>query len=123
MLSISNALPVKNLRDLIVMAQKDSGKLSFGSSGVDGAHHLSGEMFREQTNIDIVNVPYKGGSLVATDLMGGHIAMMFEMGYSTMPSIQGVKIYPIAVTSGKTTGRLARCAHVGRSRLARLRIV
>ena len=62
MLSVSNALPVKNLNDLIVMAQKDPGKLSFGSSGVSGANHLSGEMFREQANIDIVHVPYIGGS-------------------------------------------------------------
>lgn len=100
-LSVSNALPVKNLHDLIVMAQKDPGKLSFGSSGVGGAHHLSGEMFREQANIDIVHVPYKGGSLAATDLMGGHIAMMFEMGYSALPSIQGGKIHPLAVTSTK----------------------
>lgn len=98
-LSVSNTLPVKNLQELIALAKKEPGKLSFGSSGIGGAHHLSGEMFREQANIDIVHVPYKGGSLAATDLMGGHIAMMFEMGYSALPSIQGGKVHPIAVTS------------------------
>lgn len=100
-LSVNNELPVKTLADLIAMAKKQPGKLSFGSSGVGGAHHLSGEMFREQAKIDIVHVPYKGGSLAATDLMGGHISMMFEMGYSALPAIQGQKIHPIAVTSAQ----------------------
>lgn len=100
-LSVHNTLPVKNLQDLIALAKKEPGKLTFGSSGVGGAHHLSGEMFREQAGIDIVHVPYKGGSLAATDLMGGHITMMFEMGYSALPSIQSKKVHPIAVTSLK----------------------
>jgi len=100
-LSVNNELPVKTLADLIALAKKQPGKLTFGSSGVGGAHHLSGEMFREQAKIDIIHVPYKGGSLAATDLMGGHISMMFEMGYSALPAIQGNKIHPIAVTSAK----------------------
>ncbi|OZI55169.1 Bug family tripartite tricarboxylate transporter substrate binding protein [Bordetella genomosp. 5] len=98
-LSVNNTLPVKTLQDLIALAKKEPGKLTFGSSGVGGAHHLSGEMFREQAHVDVVHVPYKGGSLAATDLMGGHISMMFEMGYSALPAIQGKKIHPIAVTS------------------------
>jgi len=100
-LSVNNSLPVKNLQELIALAKKDPGGLTFGSSGVGGAHHLSGEMFREQAGIDIVHVPYKGGSLAATDLMGGHISMMFEMGYSALPAIRGNKVHPIAVTSSK----------------------
>ncbi|MVW78440.1 Bug family tripartite tricarboxylate transporter substrate binding protein [Bordetella sp. 02P26C-1] len=98
-LSVNNSLPVKNLKELIELAKKEPGKLTFGSSGVGGAHHLSGEMFREQADIDIVHVPYKGGSPAAADLMGGHIAMMFEMGYSALPAIQSTKVHPIAVTS------------------------
>ncbi|MFJ1300125.1 Bug family tripartite tricarboxylate transporter substrate binding protein [Pseudomonadota bacterium AL_CKDN230030165-1A_HGKHYDSX7] len=98
-LSVNNSLPVKTLQDLIALAKKEPGKLTFGSSGVGGAHHLSGEMFREQAHVDVVHVPYKGGSLAATDLMGGHISMMFEMGYSALPAIQGKKIHPIAVTA------------------------
>jgi len=100
-LSVNNSLPVKNLQELIALAKKDPGSLTFGSSGVGGAHHLSGEMFREQAGIDIVHVPYKGGALAATDLMGGHISMMFEMGYSALPAIRGKKVHPIAVTSSK----------------------
>ncbi len=103
-LSVAMSMPVKTLGELIALAKKDPGTLTFGSSGVGGAHHLSGEMFREIAGIDIVHVPYKGGSPAATDLMAGHLNMMFEMGYSALPSIQANKIRPLAVTS---TTRLA----------------
>ena len=100
-LSVANSLPVKNLADLIALAKKEPGKLTFGSSGIGGAHHLSGAMFGHQAGIDIVHVPYKGGGNAATDLLAGHISMMFEMGYAAMPSIKAGKIRPIAVTSAK----------------------
>jgi len=100
-LSVNNSVPVKDLRELIALAKEKPGTLTFGSSGVGGAHHLSGEMFREQADIDIVHVPYKGGSPAAADLMGGHISMMFEMGYAALPAIQSKKVHPIAVTSAK----------------------
>jgi tripartite-type tricarboxylate transporter receptor subunit TctC len=100
-LSVANSVPVKNLGELIALAKKEPGKLTFGSSGIGGAHHLSGEMFREDAKIDIVHVPYKGGAPASTDLMAGHLSMMFEMGYAAMPSIKAGKIRPIAVTSAK----------------------
>ena len=103
-LSVANTLPAKSLAELIALAKKDPGKLTFGSSGIGGAHHLSGEMFRDLSKIDIVHVPYKGGAPAATDLMAGHLSMMFEMGYAALPAIKGQKIRPIAVTS---TNRLA----------------
>lgn len=100
-LSVSNALPVKDLTSLIELAKKEPGKLSFGSSGVGGAHHLSGEMFANQAGLKLVHVPYKGGAPAATDLMAGHLNMMFEMGYAALPSIKSGKVKPIAVTSKK----------------------
>ena len=100
-LSVANSLPVKNLTELIALAKKEPGKLTFGSSGIGGAHHLSGEMFRNLANIDIVHVPYKGGAPASTDLMAGHLSMMFEMGYAALPAIKGQKIRPLAVTSTK----------------------
>ena len=98
-LSVSNSLPAQNLKSLIELAKKDPGKLSFGSSGVGGAHHLSGEMFANQAGLKLVHVPYKGGAPAATDLMAGHLNMMFEMGYAALPSIKSGKVRPIAVTS------------------------
>ena len=105
-LSVSNALPVKDLTSLIDLAKRDPGKLSFGSSGVGGAHHLSGEMFANQAGLKLVHVPYKGGAPAATDLMAGHLNMMFEMGYAALPAIQSGKVKPIAVTSKERIGVL-----------------
>lgn len=100
-LSVSNNMPTKTLDELIALAKKTPGKLTFGSSGVGGAHHLSGEMFRDSAKIEITHVPYKGGSPAATDLMAGHLNMMFEMGYAALPAIQGGRVRPIAVTSAE----------------------
>jgi tripartite-type tricarboxylate transporter receptor subunit TctC len=100
-LSVANNMPVKSLAELIALAKKEPGKLTFGSSGVGGAHHLSGEMFRDSAKIDITHVPYKGGSPASTDLMAGHLNMMFEMGYAALPAIQGGRVRPLAVTSAE----------------------
>lgn len=100
-LSVANSLPANNLAELIALAKKEPGKLTFGSSGIGGAHHLSGEMFRDLAKIDIVHVPYKGGAPASIDLMAGHLSLMFEMGYAALPAIKGQKIRPLAVTSTK----------------------
>ena len=95
------ALPAKSLQEVIAYAKANPGKLGFGSSGVGGAHHLSGEMLKLRTGIDIVHVPYKGGAPAAADVMAGHLPMMFEMGYAAVPSVKGGKIRALAVTSSR----------------------
>lgn len=91
--------PFKSVQQLLAHARAKPGDLTYGSSGVGGAHHLSGELLAYQTQTQLTHVPYKGGSLAATDLMGGHLAMMFEMGYSALPSIKAKKINALAVSS------------------------
>ncbi|MDC7787495.1 tripartite tricarboxylate transporter substrate binding protein [Rhodoplanes sp. TEM] len=98
-LSSAPGLGMKSVADVIARAKAEPGKITYGSSGVGGAHHLSGVMFGRQAGIDIVHVPYKGGGNAATDLLAGHISMMFEMGYAALPSIEAGKITPLAVTS------------------------
>ena len=94
-------LPGNTVQDVIAYAKANPGKLGFGSSGVGGAHHLSGEMLKLRTGIDIVHIPYKGGALAAGDVIAGHLPMMFEMGYAAVPSIKGGKTRALAVTSSK----------------------
>ena len=100
------SLGIKTTKDLIAKAKAEPGALKFGSSGVGGAHHLSGELFASMAGAQMVHVPYKGGAPAANDLMAGHLPMMFEMGYSALPSIQTGKIVPIAVSSKKRLGVL-----------------
>lgn len=98
-LSVNKKVPVKTVAELIELSKKDPGRITFGSSGVGGAHHLSGALFANSAGVEMTHVPYKGGAPAATDLMAGHIDMMFEMGYAAMPAIQADKVKPLGVTS------------------------
>ncbi|SHH43390.1 Bug family tripartite tricarboxylate transporter substrate binding protein [Pollutimonas bauzanensis] len=117
-LSVNNEVPVKSVQDLVELAKKDPGRLTFGSSGVGGAHHLSGELFASEAGIQLSHVPYKGGAPASTDLMAGHIDMMFEMGYAAMPAIDAKKVHPLAVTSAKRLALLPNVPTMAESGLA-----
>lgn len=86
--------------ELIAAAKAKPGTLTFGSSGVGGAHHLSGELLAYETHTSMTHVPYKGGALAANDLMGGRLSFMFEMGYAAIPAIESKRVIGMAV-SGK----------------------
>ena len=100
-LTAGPGLPAKDVKELIALAKAKPGQLAFASSGIGGAHHLSGEMLRQMSGIDIIHVAYKGGAPAAADLLAGHVPMMFEMGYAALPSIKAGKIRALAVTSAK----------------------
>ncbi|MFT3804790.1 MAG: tripartite tricarboxylate transporter substrate binding protein [Burkholderiaceae bacterium] len=109
---------VPDVRALIALARSQPGKLTFASSGIGGAHHLSGEMFRDQAGIDITHIAYKGGAPAATDLMAGHVSMMFEMGYAALPSVKAGKTRALAVTSSKRLAVLPDVPTMAESGLA-----
>lgn len=100
-LMVHPGLGATSVSELIALARRRPGELTFASSGPGGAHHLSGEMFKALAGIDIVHVPYKGGAPAASDLLGGHVSMMFEMGYAALPSIRSGKLRPLAVTAAR----------------------
>ena len=91
--------PFKTVKDIVAAAKASPGKLIYGSGGIGGTHHLSGALFEHSAGIDMTHAPYKSGSAGATDLMGGHVQMMYEQMYSAMPAIKGGKLRPIAITS------------------------
>ena len=103
-LTAGPGLAAKNVQELIALAKAKPGQIAFGSSGIGGAHHLSGEMLKQAAGIDMVHVAYKGGAPAAADVVAGHVPMMFEMGYAALPSVKAGKIRALAVTS---TRRLA----------------
>lgn len=71
------SLPVRTARDLVALARQQPGKLHFGSAGVGNATHLAAELFMSSAGIKLTHVPYKGGGPAFTDLLGGHIEIMF----------------------------------------------
>jgi len=76
-LVVHPAVPAQNTKELIALAKAHPGMYTFGSSGVGGASHLAVELFRSMAGIELVHVPYKGGSLAVTDLLGGRLTLMF----------------------------------------------
>jgi tripartite-type tricarboxylate transporter receptor subunit TctC len=100
-LMVRNDSPYKTVKDLVLAAKASTGKLSYGSGGIGGSHHLSGALFEHAAGIDMIHVPYKSGSAAATDLMGGQVHMMFEQMYTAMPAIQGGRMRALAITSKK----------------------
>jgi tripartite-type tricarboxylate transporter receptor subunit TctC len=98
-LFVNKDFPAKTVAELVAMAKKDPGKLSFGSTGIGGANHLSGEMFKQMAVIDLVHIPYKGAAPAMNDLLGGHIPIMFDTLTTVLPEAAAGNIRVLAVTS------------------------
>lgn len=95
----TNSLEANNLADLIALARKDPGKLSYASPGVGTAMHLAGELLKSVAGINIVHVPYKGSALAYPDVMAGRVALQFDTTHGSMGNIKSGKYKPIAITS------------------------
>ena len=96
--------PAKSVADLVAIAKKTPGKLSFGSGS--SASRLSGEMFRQMAGLDLVHVPYKGNPQALIDLIGGQLDFMFTDGSTTLAQLKGGKLRALAVTSPARHARL-----------------
>ncbi|MGZ5143498.1 MAG: Bug family tripartite tricarboxylate transporter substrate binding protein [Burkholderiales bacterium] len=77
-LSVHPSMPVRTVRDLIALAKSRPGQLTFSSPGSGTPNHLSGEMFKMLTGVDMQHVPYKGSAQAVGDVIAGHIALTFE---------------------------------------------
>jgi tripartite-type tricarboxylate transporter receptor subunit TctC len=98
-LVVHPAQPVSNLSDLVALAKRMPGKLNYGSAGVGTPGHLTAEMFRAASGIDIQHVPYKGSAPAVTDLIGGQIQIMFDPLQSVFSNMQAGKLRALAVSS------------------------
>jgi tripartite-type tricarboxylate transporter receptor subunit TctC len=89
------------VKELIALAKARPGQLSYASSGVGGATHMTAEIFRMMTGIDIVHIPYKGSGQAMADLIGGQVPIAFDQITSSLPNVESGKLRALAVTSAK----------------------
>src|SRR3954465_6762817 len=95
------SVPAKNLQEVIALAKKEPGKLTYASSGNGTSIHMSGAMFTQMTKTDILHIPYKGSGPAVTDLLAGQVNMMFDNIPSSLPHIRSGKLRAIATTGAK----------------------
>ena len=100
-LVVHPSLPARTLADLVAMARAKPGSINYASTGNWTTPHMTTELFRLESKIDIVHVPYKGSAPALTDLLGGQIEMFFCNMLSAIPHISSGKLRPLAVTSAK----------------------
>lgn len=98
-LDVSPSLPVKNIKELVAYAKAHPGKLNYGSAGIGNSAHLSAELFKRATGIDMVHVPYKGNALAMQDLIAGNIQVLFDPVQTSIPQIKSGRVRALAVTS------------------------
>jgi tripartite-type tricarboxylate transporter receptor subunit TctC len=103
-LVVNPTLPATSIKDLIALAKQSPGKLNFGSGGVGNTDHLAGELFKSNTSIDIVHVPYKGGNQAMTDTIGGQVTMYFAGLAAALPLVQSGQLKALATTGTKRSG-------------------
>jgi tripartite-type tricarboxylate transporter receptor subunit TctC len=104
MLVVHPSTPFHSVADVVAASKREPTKWSYGTSGIAGPHHLSGEYFKSVTGASLLHVPYKGGGPAMTDLMGGQIPMLFSSLSPAVGAVKTGKIRALAVTSPKRSG-------------------
>jgi tripartite-type tricarboxylate transporter receptor subunit TctC len=93
------SVPVRTVPEFIAYAKANPGKLNMASAGIGGASHLSGELFKMMTGVNMVHVPYRGGAPAIADLLGGQMQVMFNVLPESIEYIRAGKLRALAVTS------------------------
>ncbi len=110
--------PFKSIKDLIALARSQPGKLNFASAGSGSTTHLAGELLKSMAGINLIHVPYKGGGPALTELIGGHVDMLFLVTQTALPQIRAGRLPPLAVTSVKRVQALPQVPTIAESGLA-----
>ncbi|CAN5306064.1 tripartite tricarboxylate transporter substrate binding protein [soil metagenome] len=95
----SNDVPVKDLKEMVAWVKAQGNKVSYGSGGTGTTQHLSMEMLKQATGMQMTHVPYRGSPMVLQDVMGGMIPFAFDAGGSLLPQVRAGKVRVLGVTS------------------------
>ncbi len=96
---VNPSVPARSVAEFIALAKAKPGKINFASSGSGTSIHMSAEMFKMLTGVDIVHIPYKGSGPALADLLGGQVDVMFDNLTSSIGHIRGGKLRALAVTT------------------------
>ena len=100
-LVVHPSLPVSNVKELVALARTKRGELTYASTGNGSTPHLTAEMLKMQTGIQLVHIAYKGTGLTIVDLVAGNVTMMFANSLSVLPHIQSRRLRALAISSAK----------------------
>ena len=100
-LAVPLELPANSVAELVALAKKDAGRLTFASSGAGSSTHLSAELFKSMAGIDVLHVPFKGSGQALIDVVAGRVSMIFDNMPSALPHIKGGKLRALGVTGPK----------------------
>ena len=98
-LVVSPAVPAGNVTELLAYIRANPGKVSFASGGAGSPAHLAGELFKLQTGVDMVHVPYKGAGPAVQDVLAGNVTLMFAAAPAALPLVRAGRMRALAVTS------------------------
>ena len=104
--TVNPLLNITSIKALIAYAKASPGKIRYGSSGPGSASHLAGELFASMAGVTLLHVPYKGTGQALTDLLAGHIDLMFAPAQTVMPQIESGKLLALAQTGAKRSEAL-----------------
>ena len=112
-LEVSPSVPAKTVPEFIAYAKANPGKINMASSGTGSASHVSGELFKMMTGVNMLHVPYRGAALALTDLIGGQVQVMFDLTPNSIEYIRTGKLRALAVTTAKRLETLPDIPTVG----------
>ena len=105
-MEVNPSVPAKTVAEFIAYAKANPGKINWATSGNGTSVHLSGELFKMMTGVQITHIPYKGSAPALTDMIAGTVHVMFDNMPSSLPHIQGGKLRALAVTTSKRSDAL-----------------
>ena len=105
-LVVHPSVPANNLQELLAYIKAQKGNVQYASAGNGTPQHLTAELFKATAKLDMVHVPYKGAAPAISDLIGGHVPIMFDSTIAIVPQIKAGKVRPIAITSSKRSAIL-----------------
>jgi tripartite-type tricarboxylate transporter receptor subunit TctC len=97
-LELNLSVPAKTVPELIAYAKANPGRVNYASTGIGTPQHVAGELFKALAGVDLMHVPYRGAAPALTDLVAGHVQVMFDVATSSIGQIKAGKVRALAVT-------------------------